>query len=239
MRFERYDRIVSHYASMWPLLVPGYTSILQTMGQIVGVLPQRPQTVLDVGCGPGSAVAAVAGGCAASADVTLVDGSVRMLSAARRALGNHAKRVVHGDFCDPAVAANVFAPDHYDLIIVSFALHHLDDRAKSAVIGQVARALRPGGLVLLGDEVRADRPAGWDMVERIRSQTIREHLQAKRITEAFWHIETSLPAQMALPFLPASLSDLQTWMTQHGLAVGCPLAFLGTVLLAGIRATIA
>ena len=34
MDFGRYDRIVEHYASQWPLIVPGYASLLATLAEV-------------------------------------------------------------------------------------------------------------------------------------------------------------------------------------------------------------
>ncbi|MEO0815356.1 MAG: hypothetical protein AAFY60_21025, partial [Myxococcota bacterium] len=65
MRFDRYDRIVEYYPTMWPLLVPGYTAILGAMRDIVRARDTAPTALLDVGCGTGNATIAVAPACAA------------------------------------------------------------------------------------------------------------------------------------------------------------------------------
>jgi len=235
MQFDRYERIVEHYPTMWPLLVPGYMPILNTMLDIVRALSDRPQRILDLGCGPGTATIAVAPASHPEGQVTLVDGSSGMLAEAERLLGPHVHGVHAGDFTDPAIAADAMPPDTYDLVLISFALHHIEDSSKAAVLHQAAEALRPGGLLLLADEVAVDRPAGWDVIERVRARITKDHLQSGRISEAFWSIETSLPKKLHLPFAPARIDDITSWLAGGGLGVSCPVSILGSALFIGLK----
>jgi SAM-dependent methyltransferase len=237
MLFSRYDKIVQHYPSMWPLLVPGYVPILNAMLDIVRARSDRPRIVLDLGCGPGSATVAIAPACQADGRVTLVDGSRGMVEAARALLGSHVADAVVGDFTERPVAERAMLPNTYDLVVSSFGLHHIDDQCKRELIEAAARSLRPGGLMLLGDEVISDRPAGWDMVERVRGRIITDHLDAGRITREFWEIETSLTAEERLPFCPTRVDDLVSFMARGGLAVSCPVNIFGSALLVGIKQT--
>jgi SAM-dependent methyltransferase len=235
MQFDRYDRIVSHYAAMWPMLVPGYVPILSAMLDVVLAHAKPPRRILDIGCGPASAVIAIAPGCDVSAEVTLVDGSAAMLAAARTVLARQTKSALVGDFSQPEIAQQVFAPAIYDLVVCSFALHHLADPTKRDVLSRCGEALSVGGLLLVADEVVADRPGGWDLVERMRGRYIQNNLAAGRITNDFWKIETTLPKSLRLPFLPARIDDLSSWVARAGLAVSCPLHSFGSALLVGVK----
>lgn len=235
MDFARYDRIVEHYPAMWPLLVPGYIPILNAMLDIVLAHSDRVRDILDLGCGPGSATAAVAPGCDPHAQITIVDGSRGMIDAAQRILAPHVREAIHGDFVHADTAARVFGPRAHDLILCSFALHHLTDPDKRVSLERAASALMPGGMLLLADEVATDRPGGWDVVERIRARLIDGHLSAGHINSAFWQLESSLPAPQRLPFLPARVDDMTSWLARAGLAVSCPVSLFGSALLIGIK----
>jgi tRNA (cmo5U34)-methyltransferase len=235
MDFARYDRIVEHYAAMWPLLVPGYAPILGTMLDVVQVRSRRPREILDLGCGTGAATLAVAAACEPGASVTLVDGSAPMLHAAQTRVQTHVRAAVTGDFTLPAVAPLAFGPGRYDLVLCSFALHHLSDGNKRRVLDQVADSLVPGGLLLLADEVTTDRPNGWDVVERIRARVIDSSLAAGKIDGGYWTLETELPPELRLPFLPARVDDLTSWLARAGLAVSCPVSILGSALLVAVK----
>ena len=235
MDFGRYDRIVQHYRAMWPLLVPGYLPILDAMLNVVLARSSRVCELLDLGCGPGSATAAVAPACDPQAQVTLVDGSAAMLQAAGTLAPTHLRFSIVGDFTRSEVAERVFTTSRYDLIVCSFALHHLTDPDKRMTVERAAAALVPGGLLLLADEVATDRPGGWDVIERVRARSIASHLAAGRIDPLFWQLETALPGNLRLPFLPARIDDLTSWMARAGLAVSCPVALFGSALLIGLR----
>ena len=235
MRFERYDRIVDYYPQHWPLIVPGYLPILNAMLEIVWAYERRPHAVLDLGCGPGSATIAVAPACDPKGSITLVDGSKAMLQAAERVLHTNVREAIFGDFTNPTMEARIFGPHRYDLILSSFALHHLEDVQKAKVISNAAASLMPGGIFLLGDEIATDRPAGFLVIERVRARIIQSQLENSHIMPAFWRLETTLPAELQLPFLPSRLEHLATWMQQSGLAICCPVAIFGSALLVGVK----
>lgn len=220
---------------MWPLLVPGYVPILGAMLDIVRVREQPPKTLLDLGCGTGNATIAVAPAVAKDAQVVLLDGSSRMLEAACTLLGTQVRLAVRDDFSRPGILDHVAPPGAFDLILMGFCLHHLEDAQKRATIEHVSKALCPGGLLLLADEVAVDRPAGWDVVEKIRGRLISEHLGTGRIPQEFWKRETSIPEEFVLPFRPSRIDDLTSWMARSGLGVSCPVSVLSSALLVGVK----
>lgn len=235
MHFDRYDRIVDHYQAMWPLLVPGYLPILASMLDVCRARHTPPQRILDLGCGPASATVAIAPACAPSAQVTLVDGSSRMLAAGQTLLGAQVALSVNDDFTRDGLLSQVAPARSFDTVLCSFALHHLEDASKRQVLEHLANCLVPGGVMLLADEIATDRPAGWDLVERIRGRQIGEHLSAGRIPEAFWQLETTLPPELVLPFKPSRIDDLTSWLARSGLAVAAPVRIMGAALLVGVK----
>lgn len=237
MNFLRYERIVEFYPAMWPLLVPGYVPILNAMQEIVGSLGHRPKEILDLGCGPGSATIAVAPACDPAGSITLVDGAVGMLRAAQALLGNSVKQVISGDFTTPTTAAQAFLPNCYDLALCSFALHHQQDTEKRQIIEALGNSIRKGGVLLLADEVATERPAGWQLIEQVRGRIIQGHLDSGRIPAAFLELETSLPADQHLPFLPTRVDDLTSFMARAGFAVTCPILVFGSALLVGVKSS--
>ncbi|MEZ0314320.1 MAG: class I SAM-dependent methyltransferase [Myxococcota bacterium] len=228
--FERYDRIVDAYSTMWPLIVPGYVPCLNAMLEAVRALDLRPREVLDLGCGPGSAIVAVAPACHPEARVTLVDGAPKMLAAAQAVVGSRAAAAICDDFRKPDVLARITRPLSYDLVLCSFALHHWDDAEKRTVLEALARSVRPGGLLVLADEVVADAPAGWDVVGRVRMRMIDSNISSGRIPKEFVATEAALPPDLRLPFKPSRTDEVVSWLARSGLAVGVPLTVFGAAL---------
>ena len=104
-------------------------------------LPARARRVLDLGTGDGRLLARVRERCVFDEGVA-VDFSEAMLDAVRtRFNGDAAIRIVEHNLADPL-------PDlgRFDLVVSSFAIHHLDDDRKQALYADVFDVLEPGGL---------------------------------------------------------------------------------------------
>lgn len=106
----------------------------------------RPRTVVELGCGPGRAVEAVARVLPA-AQITGIDLSPFMLErAARRAPKDGGVALLHGD------ATNLALGDgSADAVVAFHLLGHLPRQARAAAIDEAARILRAGGLLLVAD----------------------------------------------------------------------------------------
>jgi SAM-dependent methyltransferase len=64
-------------------------------------------------------------------------------------------RVVH--ICGNAVESDL-GTERYDLVLMSNLAHHLNQLENQALARRVARALRPGGVFVIQEPVRAERP---------------------------------------------------------------------------------
>jgi len=116
--------------------------------------PDPAWTVLDIGCGTGAALAEYA---AEGCTVIGVDASPAMIAAARERLGPDADvRLSEG----PGVPV---ADGSADLVLISLVLHSIPRADAVSLLGEAARALAPGGRVLVTDfgSGRLRFPRGW------------------------------------------------------------------------------
>jgi ArsR family transcriptional regulator len=105
-------------------------------------------TVGDLGCGTGQVAAALA---PFVTRVIAVDRSGEMLQAARRRLRDHANvEVRRGELESPPIADR-----ELDAATLMLVLHHLSDPAEA--LREAARALRPGGRLVICDMLPHDR----------------------------------------------------------------------------------
>ena len=104
--------------------------------------------------------------------VVAIDGAASMLELAKSRLGELTQRVewVLSDF--RTMSATVIRPDTFDVVISSYALHHLNAQEKLAVLKPVVRAIKPGGWFLNADLVMAEAPNVERRIQEIRVKAI-------------------------------------------------------------------
>jgi len=109
---------------------------------LVDVLPADPRRVLDLGCGDGRLAALALEARPAIDAVVAVDRSPPMLALARARFADDPRVDVRaGDLRQP------LPPDpRFDLIVSGFAIHHLEDSRKQALLCEVADRLEPSGV---------------------------------------------------------------------------------------------
>lgn len=106
------------------------------------VVPQRPDSLLDLGCGDGRLAAVVLAMRPDVSRVVCTDISPPMLEAARRRfLGDERVTVEAHDLEIPIAPLGSF-----DLIVSGFAIHHLEHERKRELFAEIAGQLRPNGV---------------------------------------------------------------------------------------------
>lgn len=102
--------------------------------------------VLDVGCGPGYLTALAAGAVTPGGHATGIDPSPAMIGTARRLRGGP-----HCSFQLGRAEALELADGSVDVVVSSFALHHVPEGVREAAFAEMFRVLRPGGRLLVAD----------------------------------------------------------------------------------------
>lgn len=107
----------------------------------------RPgDVVLDLGCGTGQISLPLA---AQGADVVAIDVSPAMAGRLRAEAGRRGLRSVTA--VAMPIEKLVLQPERFDLIVSSYALHHLRDPDKARLVQASYRWLRPGGRLVIAD----------------------------------------------------------------------------------------
>ena len=125
--------------------------ILDLMGDVAG------RRVLDVGCGDGALIYATASRGAAA---TGIDPDPAMLAAARSRL---AEAAYGATFVEGRVEQLPFREASFDLVAAITVLCFVPDAL--AAVREMARVLRPGGRLVLGE---LGRWSGWAAIRRVR-----------------------------------------------------------------------
>lgn len=115
---------------------------------------QREVRALDVGCGTGRLLAALHGAWPGMR-LTGIDLSRPYLDEARRLVGRTARVKLE----EAAAESLPFAEASLDLAVSSFLLHELPKEIRAKAIAEMARVVKPGGLVVIVDSLqKGDRP---------------------------------------------------------------------------------
>ena len=118
---------------------------------------QRDVRGLDVGCGTGRLLASLHGAWP-GLKLTGIDLSAPYLGEARRLIGRTARVKLE----EAAAEALPFDDASLDLVVSSFLLHELPQEIRGAAIAEMARVVKPDGLVVIVDSIqKGDRPE-WD-----------------------------------------------------------------------------
>lgn len=143
-------------------------SSAQTLGVLAELVPADPKARwIDVACGPGVVSRALA---ARVGTVTGVDLTPAMVEEAeRRALDEGIDNV---SFLLGDATALDFTDGSFDGAITRFSFHHIP--VPSRVLVEMGRLVRPGGWIVVGDQVTDDdgEGAAWHQeIERLRDPT--------------------------------------------------------------------
>jgi len=109
---------------------------------LVSVLPDSPRSVLDLGCGDGRLAALVLEHRPCVESVVAIDSSPAMLERARdRFRDDHRVDVRQWNLDDPLTSLGSF-----DVVVGGFSIHHVEDRRKQELFGEVAGQLTGDGV---------------------------------------------------------------------------------------------
>lgn len=140
---------------------------------------QPQHDVLDVACGPGLLVAALAG---RVHHVTGVDFVPAMLERARleqNKAGHH-----NVTFAQADARALPYPDTSFDRVLTRFSFHHMEEPAR--VLAELIRVTKRGGLVMVIDATPdADKRAAYDAFEQLRDPSHTSALTSDELTQLF------------------------------------------------------
>jgi SAM-dependent methyltransferase len=159
---DEFTRQVDEFADARPMSAEG------VLGVLVDLAPEEEGSRwIDLACGPGLVSRALA---RRAGSVLGVDLTPAMLERARRDAGEDGLENVSFEVGDATSLAA--GEDSFDGAITRFSLHHIP--APGRVVEEMARVVRPGGWVVVGDHLTDEdgEAAAWHQeIERLRDPT--------------------------------------------------------------------
>jgi len=140
---RRWDRRVekwhSHVTS-----APAFEQVLRSLIELSS--PKPTDACVDLGAGTGFVTTALA---PLVSSIVAVDISAAMAASLAERAACDGLRNVSTQVCD--LTGFDLPPASADLVVSSYALHHLSDPDKRALVARAARWLRPGGRLVIAD----------------------------------------------------------------------------------------
>lgn len=151
---QHFDRMAEQYDTLFVPRLGGYETL---HAMILAMLPtphERVMRVLELGTGTGNLTHQLLERLPHSS-VVGYDLSGQMLDQARAKLAPMADRA---QLVEADISQATFAGP-FDVVVSAIVLHHVPPRAKPALFRRLYTALRPGGVLIIGDTFSAPTPA--------------------------------------------------------------------------------
>lgn len=164
---------VASYDSDMEVMHPLRAKMVQVALDILPMDPDSELRALDLGVGTGFFVQQLLSRCP-HARVVAVDGAASMVELAQTRLGDRAAQVDFriGDFRH---LGELLSPQEtFDVVISSYALHHLDGQEKVEIVRECVQRLRQRGWFLNADLVAAQSPVLEERYQALRIRGILE-----------------------------------------------------------------
>lgn len=202
---QAFNQSVSYYDEWVRKAIPCFGEIFGTAVEVIPYPDNAPITVLDLGAGTGLFSEMVQRRYA-NARFELVDLAADMLDVAKTRFGADEQfAYTVSDY------RTLVSESEFELVISSLSIHHLTHAEKRDLFGRIYTALKPGGVFINLDQIKAPTEAGqrlyWDMwLQKVR---------AAGATEA--QIEKSIQRRTTFD-KDALLVDQLAWLNEAGFA---------------------
>lgn len=211
-RFD--ESVVDVFPDMIQRSVPGYETIIHTIGELAKDAVTENSTVYDLGCSLGAASLSIA---RATQDKTCniigVDSSSAMVERCKRVV--QAFTLPNPIHIEQAMAQDV-AIENASMVVMNFTLQFIPPVDREALLSKIYQGLNPGGILVLSEKIRHPSRAGNELLIDLHHQFKRNNgyselevsqkraaLEKVMLTDTFGEHETRLKS--------AGFSDVVMW----------------------------
>lgn len=176
------------------------------------IKPQPADLTLDVACGPGTLVLALA------PRVRFARGLDLTPEMLRRARQSQIARQVSNAAFDQGEAEHLpYADSSFDLVTCQCSIHHI---AKADLaVSEMARVTKPGGRLVIIDTLAPESDAKFELRNRIELVRDPSHTASLRLT-TFLEIFEKAQLELARQALKRRQRSFNSWMLRSGLKPG-------------------
>jgi tRNA (cmo5U34)-methyltransferase len=149
-------QVVEVFPDMISRSVPGYNTIIDTIGRLSHQFVQKDSNIYDLGCSLGAATLAMRKGITAkNCQIIGVDNSVDMVKRCKMHIdafkGDTPVTIIEGNIQDIKI-------ENASMVVLNFTLQFIEKSHRQALLTKIAKGLRPGGLLVLSEKITSQDP---------------------------------------------------------------------------------
>ncbi|MBU2870856.1 carboxy-S-adenosyl-L-methionine synthase CmoA [Colwellia sp. E2M01] len=147
-------QVVEVFPDMISRSVPGYNTIIETIGRLSKQFVQNNSNIYDLGCSLGAATLAMRKGISATdCKIIGVDNSVDMVKRCKMHVeafkGNTPVEIIEGNIQDIDI-------ENASMVVLNFTLQFIEKSERQALLSKIAQGLKPGGLLVLSEKISSN-----------------------------------------------------------------------------------
>lgn len=208
------EAVADVFPDMIQRSVPGYSTIIDTIGQIAQQCVQPGSVVYDLGCSLGAASLSVARATTnIPCQIIGIDNSEAMIQRCQRIVNSFTLPNPVTILCQNAQQTDI---TNASLVVMNFTLQFIEPKDRLALLTRIFDGLLPGGMLILSEKIRHPSSAGNELLIDLHHQFKRNNgyselevsqkraaLENVMLTDTFAEHETRLKA--------AGFSDVVMW----------------------------
>jgi tRNA (cmo5U34)-methyltransferase len=147
-------QVVEVFPDMISRSVPGYKTIIDTIGRLSQHFVQDNSNIYDLGCSLGAATLAMRKGITAqNCKIIGVDNSIDMVKRCKMHVdafkGNTPVNIIEGNIQDIEI-------ENASMVVLNFTLQFIEKSHRQALLTKICQGLKPGGLLVLSEKISSD-----------------------------------------------------------------------------------
>ncbi|WP_105254741.1 carboxy-S-adenosyl-L-methionine synthase CmoA [Pseudoalteromonas sp. T1lg75] len=155
-------KVVEVFPDMIERSVPGYATIVSTLGKLAGKYAQDNSNLYDLGCSLGAVTLSMRRNLnQAGCEIIAIDNSEAMVERCRLHLEGFRSTVPVsvelGDILDAKL-------ENASVVAMNFTLQFIEPEKRHALLSRIYNALKPGGVLLLSEKLRGENQVVDDLL---------------------------------------------------------------------------
>ena len=151
-------RVAEVFPDMISRSIPGYSTIVDGIGQLANQFVQPNTNVYDLGCSLGAASLSVRRyNQAANVNIIAIDNSPAMVERCELHLSAFKSATAYRTRCEDILDSHI---DNASLVIMNFTLQFIATEQRQKLIAKIFKGLVPGGALVLSEKLRHETQTG-------------------------------------------------------------------------------